>query len=412
MILQNFKNFITYLVILSIPFYIFRFSVFGIKTNFFEIFVIISFLFTCSILFSNKKKIVWTSILPYLFVFIALISTILSNNRIHALGMAKGWFIIPVMLYWIVLNNFKTKDLPKLSGILFIPLIIVSFLALLQKIGVVSTLFYQTGDFSFGQYLTEGRVFGIFESPNYLAMFLVPMIFLTLPYIEIIKTKTTRILLITSYLLPAATVYYSGSRAGSIALIIAFFIYINYRFINLQKARNRQPFYSGFFVFMLGAINAVYLFFVTELIKSPGNELMRIEIYKYSAGLLKNNFLSGIGLGNFQDKIGQISVNNPSFQQYGLPFALHPHNLLLAIWLNLGLAGLIVFLWLIISFFKNTFSSDSQIRAGVIAAMAAILIHGIFDTAYFKNDLSAIFWLIFAFSVIIKNKNEKTADNR
>jgi len=35
----------------------------------------------------------------------------------------------------------------------------------------------------------------------------------------------------------------------------------------------------------------------------------------------------------------------------------------------------------------------------------AILVHGIVDTTYFKNDLSAIFWIILAMSVIIGVRN-------
>ena len=35
-----------------------------------------------------------------------------------------------------------------------------------------------------------------------------------------------------------------------------------------------------------------------------------------------------------------------------------------------------------------------------MAALSAILIHGLVDTPYFKNDLSIIFWVLIALLII------------
>jgi O-antigen ligase len=275
----------------------------------------------------------------------------------------------------------------------------------LQKFGIISTLFYQVGDSSFSQYLQEGRSFGPFESPNFLAMFLVPMTFLSSPILEFIKTRWIRIVAVISFALPILALYFSNSRAGYITFVLCLLLFINYRFINLQKTKNRKPFFAAWFVLLFVVFNAGYLFFSTHNFKPDNNsDVIRVEIYKYSNTLLQQHPILGIGLGQFQSSIRELSKDNIAFQTFSLPYALHPHNLFLALWLNLGLAGLIVFILILVKLFQGLYFNDSKYKAYFIAAAFAILIHGLFDTTYFKNDLSAIFWLIFALSLIARSE--------
>jgi hypothetical protein len=70
------------------------------------------------------------------------------------------------------------------------------------------------------------------------------------------------------------------------------------------------------------------------------------------------------------------------------------------------------FIWLVIKFFKAGFNSgDKQLallkrsgqvtvkqwlKLGIMAAMITIIIHGLVDVPYFKNDLAILFWIIMA----------------
>lgn len=408
--LKSLTKISVYIAVFLIPFYFFRFSLLGIKTNVFEIFVLVSFFLT---LFEPKSlkrlsvKSIW--LLPVAFLTVSLITAFLSSDKMNALGIWKGWFLVPIVFAWVINKNFDPKSLWRGLLPLFVSMVVVSLWAILQKAGLFTTLFYQTGDATFNQYISQGRVFGPFESPNFLAMFLVPTMFITLPIAEQVKQRIGKIVFLFTYALPILALCFSGSRAGIIAFAVGLCVYLNYRYINLQKAKNRQPFYSGLFVTILAGVNLLYLYYAINVARpSSASDQLRVQIYRYSVDLLKDNFSFGLGLGQFQNKIAQISAGNVSFHDAGLGVALHPHNLLLAVWLNLGLAGLIVLLWLMVSFFKNVFSSNSPIRAASIAAMFAILIHGLFDTTYFKNDLSAIFWLVFISSIIIKNEKNIT----
>jgi len=167
-------------------------------------------------------------------------------------------------------------------------------------------------------------------------------------------------------------------------------------------------FITSFFVLL----NISYLFFgVYGYQTSRGGDLVRIEIYKYSIQILKGGWLLGMGLGSFQDKVATLSTGNLFFQANGLPYALHPHNLFLAIWLNLGLLGILIFLYLLYIIISKLTHSLTLVSVLALSSLIAVLIHGLFDTTYLKNDLSAIFWLIFAMSIILSQNEQKNSTN-
>lgn len=391
-------QYLIYITIFLIPFYFIRFSIFDkIPTNVFEVAVLITFLVTL-VLALIRRKFNSNGYLPYFLIVTAGASIILSQDMISALGIFKGWFLIPLLLYLSIINAFSEEDLPKISIPLLFSVVIVSAWAVLQKYGIITTLFYQRGDASFNQYLIEhSRVFGPFESPNYLAMFIVPAALLTIPVFSLIHNKIVKVFLALIYLLPLAALLLSGSRGGVIGLVLAVLIYL---FVSKKDKFFNSTIISGGFaiaVFLAIALAAYKFGF------DPKSDSIRIEIYKYSLQMLKSNWHFGIGLGDFYTNISAINPMADSFRTFALPYALHPHNIFLAFWLNLGLAGFLVFVGLLISFFwrMHKYQSKSLLWAGALMAMIAILAHGLFDSTYWKNDLSALFWLTMAVSYMI-----------
>ena len=97
----------------------------------------------------------------------------------------------------------------------------------------------------------------------------------------------------------------------------------------------------------------------------------------------------------------------------------YPDNFFLAIWSELGLAGLAIFGWLIIKYIreiirllrKNIDPYFRQIILGLAAAMIGLFSHGLVDTPYFKNDLSVMFWLSIGILAAIKKIHDQTGQN-
>ena len=109
--------------------------------------------------------------------------------------------------------------------------------------------------------------------------------------------------------------------------------------------------------------------------------------------MLENNWLLGIGPGNFQTIYLDYQKYYPHYLEWAVP---HPHSMYLAFWLYGGFLGLVGFLGLAYFFLRDIFKGDkSPVRLMALGIMVYFLIHGVFDTAYFKNDLSLVFWMCF-----------------
>ena len=284
-------------------------------------------------------------------------------------------------------------------------MMIVSVWAILQKMRIIGALFYQTQDIEIVQYMQHPlRALGPFNSPNFLAMYLAPMIFLSIPIFQFVKTRYKKVVLLLTFIIPSVAIYFSGSRAGLLALIAGAMVYVINEFV---WHKNKK---ALFVALALGIVlvYGLYGFLNTKDSSRAISNSSRLVIYHYSVELIKQRSILGVGLGEYHQAVDVITKDDGDFQFYKLPYAVHPHNVFLAMWLNLGLAGFIVFLIILIRFYRYEIYSRDRFQAGlVLSAMTAILIHGLFDTTYFKNDLSMIFWLIIAIKIIYEKKEHE-----
>src|SRR3990172_12365537 len=111
------------LILLLLPTYLIRFSIpaspaggFNIPTTLLEIFIYVVFLIG---LWQAKKigfrKIPLKIYLPTSFLIISLIiSTIIAPDKLVPLGILKGFFIDPLLVFWLVWQFIKKEDFPKL----------------------------------------------------------------------------------------------------------------------------------------------------------------------------------------------------------------------------------------------------------------------------------------------------------
>lgn len=110
------------------------------------------------------------------------------------------------------------------------------------------------------------------------------------------------------------------------------------------------------------------------------------------AMLSDGRLLYGSGLGGYQ------AAMLPYHNHPGIEIYLYPHNVFLNFWAELGLPGLATFLALVGWFAWGTRlalrGASRPLVAAAAAAMAALLVHGLVDVPYFKNDLAVLFWLI------------------
>ncbi|MEK7211518.1 MAG: O-antigen ligase family protein, partial [Patescibacteria group bacterium] len=127
---------------------------------------------------------------------------------------------------------------------------------------------------------------------------------------------------------------------------------------------------------------------------------VRQTIWGETWQMLKDNPLLGAGLAGYQ------TVFAPYHQAKGIEIFMYPHNIFFNFWSELGMLGLLGFIWMIVEWFKKTISNfqfpiSRPFTIAVLSSMIVILVHGLVDVPYFKNDLAFLFWIIFAMPFIL-----------
>ena len=128
---------------------------------------------------------------------------------------------------------------------------------------------------------------------------------------------------------------------------------------------------------------------------------VRLQVWQTALLMIKQHWLTGIGLGLFEQRY--LEFANQIFHPPIELIMLHSHNIFLQFWVNLGIVGVVGFAWLLVIWFKLIWSlvrERNMIAITIVAVMVALLAHGMLDMAYWKNDLSALFWVIFILGVM------------
>ncbi|HAT73744.1 MAG: O-antigen polymerase [Candidatus Moranbacteria bacterium GW2011_GWF2_36_839] len=379
-ILEN----LIYLAIFLIPLYLVKIKIGFLPTNALEIIILGIFLLW---IFFDKEKIkardffieykryVIFSGMMFLGV---LLSTFFSGNSTESWGIIKSWFLVPIMLFFLIERIVEKEKAEYAFWAYFFSATMVVIISL--------------GYLILNQLTYDGRLAGIFNSPNYLAMYLAPAIIIALEQWQNLKRnfKNIIILCLSSILV---AFYLTYSYAGWISVIVAIMIIMIIK--NKISFKKIGIIIAIFLLLFLSQLNSKKL---TDILSAnPRSSLSsRSMIWQASEKMIENNFVFGIGPGNFQKTYLEYQKFYPPYLEWAVP---HPNNLYLTWWLYGGILGVIGFFGLVFFFLRDVLEKSKkepkQVLFVALGIMLVILIHGIFDTTYFKNDLAIIFWLNF-----------------
>jgi len=395
-----------YLILLFIPTYLLRFEILSIPTTLLELLIYMTFLVWLVLIFIKKQKINWPAImyylLPVILIFIGLIvGTVISSDKLISLGIIKGWFIDPMLLFLILTSILHKKLYIKKAIIaLIFSGFILSLVALWQ---VVSN-----------NYITiDGRASALFESANYLSLFLVPIIILGIGFVLSLQSRK-RFLWFVVLAVMLGALYFTFSYGGWAGLAIGIGVLV---LMLLPFWPTSIGVGALFAVSILTQLNNPKFHQMLDFVNRSSSSV-RLQVWQSAFLMFKENYLFGIGLGLFEKRYPDFAnrLFNPPLE----PIILHAHNIFLHSWLNFGLVGFIGLVWLLINFFKNIWQAiklnKNILNVSVLAAMAALLTHGLIDTPYWKNDLAILFWVILAFGIMLSqnanNQRKRNLSNR
>jgi len=399
------KKIIFYLIcaiLFLLPTYLVKFSIFNIPVTLLEILIYIAAILTLisNLKFKNPKpysKINNLIIPVLLFIIAGIIGVIVSPDKTISLGQFKAFVFDPILFFWILWINITDQKQIK-------PLLYSLILSGIYVAG------YSLWQYSVGQITEDGRVVGIFGySPNYLTFYMVPVMILAILVFYFNKTKNLwlNFLKFLLVILFFTSIYLAGSRAAMGALVIsagAFFIFKYWGWIKARKIT--VVFLSCYLVILL---LAGYQFIKPNFTSSnPGARItnsnnIRWEIYKVTiTEIIPSSWLWGVGLGNFQDYFSQLTEHRVNFPEWISPKALTAHNIFLQTWMNGGLIGLVSFVWILVIAFSNI-NLSNKYSFSLLIILIAILIQGLVDTPYWKNDLAIMFWFFIFLILMLKN---------
>ena len=291
-------------------------------------------------------------------------ATLLSVDLRVSAGIWKGWFIVPLLFFIVIIDNLRTKKQVR-------DILTALFLSG-AGVALVALWYWLNNNLTY-----DGRLRAFYLSPNHLAMYLSPILISSFYLYFCFKKNIYKILLFTVHCPLFIVIYLTYSYGAWLGILAALI------FLLIIKKNKKIA-----LVFFLMAILILFL-----QMPSPKFQALksRLIIWQSAGEIIKDHPLVGIGPGMFQKYYLDYQAKFPPYLEWAVP---QPHNLFLAFWLQTGLIGLTGLVWLLVLFFRSV--APKKLSAILIATMIYILIHGLVDTTYWKNDLAVIFWLLIA----------------
>lgn len=323
-----------------------------------------------------------------LFLLIIIISTLTSINPLGSfrdLSLHVGG----LSLLFVMVNSITNKkDLNYIITGLVTSATIVAFYGLYQYLLGVKM---DTGwiDTANNPGITT-RVYSVFDNPNILAEYLVMIIPLSVSLLYYERELGKKLVFsLTTFLMVLALIL-TLSRGGWLGFAFSALI-----FIILVKRR----LLIALFPIGLGAI----LFLPDTLINrilsignlSDSSNAYRLGMWKISLDIIRDRWMAGVGLGYLPFK--------ETFEDYTSTMATyHAHNTYLQTAAEMGIPGLIGFLFMVFSLFKYGIKDllggdDEYIRimgAGILSGLGGIMVHGLFENILYLPKIIILFWLL------------------
>ena len=392
-----------YLIVFSLPSYLIRFSIGWLPMTLLEGMVVILFLVwlfklikgDVSFEILKNKSLV---LLIGLFLVSASVSVFVSPELRVAAGIWRAYFIEPILFLAVLISVIKRKDLKYIFYTFGLSVFILSLVAIYQKItgSLIANPFWAAE--------ATRRVTGVFEYPNALALLLGPIVILLLGWLAERRGWYIKGWLSLVVIAGVLAVYFTGSKGAILGMLVAIVFYSIF-YIGKRK------YFIGLLVLALlagGYLISTERFNMRGIGTVEGGDSVttRLEVWGETLEMLKARLILGAGLAGYQEALEDYH------QKEFIEIYLYPHNIFFNFWSEIGILGLIVFLGVLVWFYRSGFRKRNELSVILMAAMVALLVHGLVDVPYFKNDLSILFWILIGGMIILdKDEVEKIAEN-
>ena len=344
-----------------------------------------------NLLRDRNHKLHYSPMNKYLLIFAGLYLAAVLMSVSPADSLLTGLVTICFCLTPLIITNiFITRtQLESLTAVFVLSATLVAL------IGIGQYLFGVTGSESWVDpdmfSSITIRIVSTLQNPNMLAQYLVLVFPLSWALLFTSRNKESRILWSSCSFLILIALILTFSRGGWVGGLIALGV-----FLLLLRPK----------LLTLLPIILLVLFFilpdsVIQRFTSIGNmddtsTSYRVAIWMGSIAMLKDYWLCGVGPGT--------EVFNRVYPIYSYNFAdaQHSHNLFLQLIIDGGIATMLIFIAIIVSFSrhvcsaisKNTLLTTRIFPIASLAGVAGFLAQGMTDYSFYNHRVALVFWLV------------------
>ncbi len=338
-----------------------------------------------------------TSIYPFMevkllgvFLLVTLVSVCLAENKNLAL-LAETRIFLALILAWLILNFTQLKKLAIwFLASLWLPTLLAlgqffsqatfanKWLGLARhEAGLGGSAVIETflnGAVS-GRWL---RAYGSFDHPNILgatlAIGLLVVLALSLSLKKVARPDYLKLFLLASLVLFSAGLFVSFSRSAWLGLALGLIfmsatLFFQKKFADLKKLSLGAVIIGVVFLMLTvsyGKLISVRVEGGTRLENLSTDQ--RAIYWKQAETLISQKPIIGVGIGNYIPTLIKIEPNEPAWEYQPV------HNVLLLIWAELGIFGLLTFLSLLLVWFWKYGRKYELVGALLIALLPMLLL--------------------------------------
>jgi len=252
------------------------------------------------------------------------------------------------------------------------------------------------------------RATASFPNPNIMGIYLSALAPLVIGLALFHKTdKKEKFLFVFAALLAALGVYLTFSRGSGLGLFFALF------FLGVFKR-------SKALIACLLILLVIFSFVMPQKIKDWTKDIRynplvflfnqdRVSIYRNTLNMIRHHPFIGVGVNTFSKNYAKYKLKEAE-EYHPTMDKTYSHNMYLQMGGEIGLLGLLAFLWLLFRFFKDNLRTQRSLKdhflrvtcMSLFACVLAFLINGMTETSLYYSRISMIFWYLMGCSLALR----------
>ncbi|MEK7116279.1 MAG: O-antigen ligase family protein, partial [Patescibacteria group bacterium] len=325
-----------------------------------------------------------------LWILATIIAVAVAPNHLAAFGLWRAYVLEPMVFALLLAGTMRDeKDREDVVAALVVAVTCVAGWSVLQYLGILPIPHPWDTDF-----LTR-RATGPFPFPNAVSLFCAPIAALCIGRLvwhrESDVARTVTCVAWLGFIAGTLATVLAKSVGGFLAILLTTFLALVWN----KKTRCVAVISAILIVIAMIATPRIRVPVVSYLTFNEWSGKVRLITWRETWTMLQDRPIFGTGFGAYKDAMA------PYHRATAIEIFQYPHNMLLNLWSETGLLGILAFGWICVTWIRQSkaMQTSFDFRLSTLLPLIAILIHGFVDVPYFKNDLVFVFWIFAVFTL-------------